>query len=558
MIQSQQEKMPTPINKAEWKPVLLVSAIFFTLCLIFVLHRHFTFYSSYDQGIFNQVFWNGIHGRFFQSSLSSQLSTNVVHAGELPDVSYHRLGQHFTPALLLWLPFYAIFPNPATLAVFLVIFTTSAGLVLYVLAREHLEPKLSRWIVFGYYSANAVVGPTLCNFHDISQIPLFMFTLLLAMEKRWWWLFSLMCVLMVMVREDSGITLFGVGVYLILSRRYPKIGVAVCAFSFFYILALTNLIMPIFSDDISKRFMLERFGQYTDAPEASTLDIIWGMISQPWILLNQLITPVFPTIKYLIGQLLPFALVPAVAPSAWMVAGPPLFKLLIAEGKSVLSINIRYAMSVVPGLCYGVILWWSGQSFNNFWQQKDAYKPRQLSPFFKKFWTTCIAISLFFTITANPNRTLYFFIPDSVDPWVHVSLPQQWQRSSQMRSMLAQIPPDASVSATTYLIPHLSGRREVIRLNGIQLINDQQEVTTVDYVMADLWRLKRYQSAFKGDRGKLKSYTQTIQKLLNNQEFGLIDFKNGVVLLQQGVKSKEELLPLWNNFYEEIQQLDFS
>ena len=558
MIQSQQEKMPTPINKAEWKPVLLVSAIFFTLCLIFVLHRHFTFYSSYDQGIFNQVFWNGIHGRFFQSSLSSQLSTNVVHAGELPDVSYHRLGQHFTPALLLWLPLYAIFPNPATLAVFLVIFTTSAGLVLYVLAREHLEPKLSRWIVFGYYSANAVVGPTLCNFHDISQIPLFMFTLLLAMEKRWWWLFSLMCILMVMVREDSGITLFGVGVYLILSRRYPKIGVAVCAFSFFYILALTNLIMPIFSDDISKRFMLERFGQYTDAPEASTLDIIWGMISQPWILLNQLITPVFQTIKYLIGQLLPFALVPAVAPSAWMVAGPPLFKLLIAEGKSVLSINIRYAMSVVPGLCYGAILWWSGQSFNNFWQQKDAYKPRQLSPFFKKFWTTCIAISLFFTITANPNRTLYFFIPDSVDPWVHVSLPQQWQRSSQMRSMLAQIPPDASVSATTYLIPHLSGRREVIRLNGIQLINDQQEVTTVDYIMADLWRLKRYQSAFKGDRGRLKSYTQTIQKLLNNQEFGLIDFKNGVVLLQQGVKSKEELLPLWNNFYEEIQQLDFS
>jgi uncharacterized membrane protein len=382
-----------------------------------------------------------------------------------------------------------------------------------------------------------------------------MFTLLLAMEKRWWWLFSIMCVLIVLVREDSGITLFGVGLYLILSRRYPKIGVAVCAFSFFYILALTNLIMPIFSDDISKRFMLERFGQYTDATEASTLDIIWGMISQPWILLDQLVSPVFKTIRYLLAQLIPFALVPAVAPGAWMVAGPPLFKLLIAEGQSVLSINIRYAMAVVPGLCYGTILWWSGQSFNNFWKPKDTYKPRKLSPFFKKFWTTCIAISLFFTITASPNRTFYFLIPDAVDPWVYVSLPEQWQRSSEMRAMLAQIPPDASVSATTYLIPHLSGRREVIRLDGIQLINDQKEVITVDYIMADLWQLKRYQPAFKDDRAKLQSHTQTIQRLLNSNEFGLIDFKNGVVLMQRGVASKPELIPLWEDFYNEVQKL---
>ncbi len=556
MTQTSLPNKSTHFDRAEWKPVLLVSAIFFLLCLILVLHRHLTFYSSYDQGIFNQVFWNGIHGRFFQSSLSSQLSTNVIHAGEFPDVSYHRLGQHFTPALLLWLPFYAIYPHASTLAVFLVILVTAAGLVLYVLARQHLEPRLSRWIVFGYYGANAVVGPTLCNFHDISQIPLFMFTLLLAMEKRCWWLFSLMCVLTVLVREDSGITLFGVGVYLILSRRYPKIGIAVCAFSFLYILALTNLIMPIFSDDISKRFMLERFGQYTTKSEATTLDIIWGMISQPWILLEQLVTPVFKTIKYIVAHLLPFALVPAFAPTAWMIAGAPLFKLFIAEGKSVLSINIRYAMSVVPGLCYGTILWWSGQGFNNFWQSKKNYQPRQLSPLIKKFWTTCIVLSLLFTFTANPNRTFYFLIPDSIDPWVYVSLPQQWQRSSQIRSILAQIPDNASVSATTYLIPHLSSRREIIRLDGgIQLINDQQQLITVDYIMADLWRLKHYQSAFSGDRDLLKNNTDKIKTLLTDQQFGLIDFKNGVVLIQKGVKSNPQLISLWNQFYEEVKKL---
>lgn len=208
--------------------------------MLLVLHRHFTFYSSYDQGIFNQVMWNGTHGRFFQSSLSSQLSTNVVHAGEVPDVSYHRLGQHFTPALLLWLPIYYFFPHAATLAVFLVTMLSAAGLVLYILARQYLEPMPARWITYSYYGANAVIGPTLCNFHDNFQLSLFMFTLLLAMEKRWWWLFALMCPLIVMIREDSGIILFGVGVYMILSRRFPRIGAVVCIFSFGYILMLTR------------------------------------------------------------------------------------------------------------------------------------------------------------------------------------------------------------------------------------------------------------------------------------------------------------------------------
>ena len=213
-------------------------------------------------------------------------------------------------------------------------------------------------------------------------------------------------------------------------------------------------------------------------------------------------------------------------------------------------------MSVVPGLCYGTILWLSGQSFNNFWKSRETYKPRELSAFFRKFWATCIAISLLFTITASPNRTFYFLIPDAIDPWVHVSLPQQWQRSGEIRTMMAQIPSDASVSATTYLIPHLSGRREVIRLDRIQLINDDQEVITVDYIMADLWQLQRYQTAFSGDRAILKSHTATIQRLLDAQQFGLIDFKNGVVLLQQGVASKEELMPLWNDFYNEVQQIE--
>ena len=546
------QKLP---KRSGLRLIIAAAIAFFSLTLIFALHRHFTFYSSYDQGIFNQVFWNGIHGRFFESSLSSQLSTNVVHGGEVPAVDYHRLGQHFTPALLLWLPIYALFPHPATLTVLQLVLVTAAGIVLYVLARQYLDPLVAALITVSFYAANAIIGPTLENFHDICQIPLYVFGLLLAMEKRWWWLFGILAVLVLAVREDSGITLFGVGVYLVLSRRYPRLGLAVCSLSFAYVLVVTNLIMPMFSADISERFMLERFGQYVEGEEASTWDVIGAMASQPWLLLEELISPPGRTIRYLLGQLLPFAFVPAATPASWTIAGFPLLKLLLGKGQSVLAINIRYAMSLVPGLAYGAILWWAGQGLGNFPKRLKNLPPRKLSSSFHNFWIICICIALFFSLVSNPNRTFYFLFPDSIQPWVYVTLPEQWQRTLQIRSLLAEIPADASVAATTYIVPHLSGRRAIIRFPALKLRNEQQQLTNVEYIIADLWRLRRYQVAFDEDGDRLRSMTATIDQVTSQEEYGIIGFKNGVILLQKGAASQPEAKSAWLDFRTKIKPI---
>ncbi|EAW35646.1 DUF2079 domain-containing protein [Lyngbya sp. PCC 8106] len=526
--------------------VVKVATAFFVICLLLTLHRYFSFYASYDHGIFNQVFWNNSHGRFFQSSLSSALSTNVVHQGEYPDVSYHRLGQHFTPALLLWLPFYALFPSPVTLIFLQVTLVTAAGLVLYILARQHLEPPLSALITVSFYAANAVIGPTLANFHDVCQIPLFVFSLLLAMEKRKWWLFWLLAVFILGVREDSGVVLFGVGVYMTLSQRYPKQGIAVCIFSFSYMILLTNLIMPLFSEDISQRFMMERFGQYAEGEEASTLEIIWGMISNPWRLMVELFTPFFGTLKYLLGQWLPLAFVPAVAPASWMIAGFPLLKLFIAKGESVLSITIRYAMTVVPGLFYGSILWWANRQQQNSEQKLP-------SPKFKRFWLFCIGLSLFFTLTSNPNRTLYFLIPDSVQPWVYIPVTKQWSHVNQFRPLLAQIPPDASVATTTYIIPHLSSRREVLRFPQFELRNDAGNVVKVEYILLDLWQMQQYQEGFKRERGQLKEIIPILDQFTATNEYGIIGFEDGVILFQKGADSNPQAVENWQQFRQELE-----
>lgn len=541
--------------------VVKVAIAFFVLCLLLTLHRYYSFYATYDQGIFNQLFWNGTRGHLFESSLSSALSTNVVHQNQLPSVSYYRLGQHFTPALMLWLPIYSLFPSPVTLTVLQVTLITAAGLVLYALARHYLEPRLSATIVVSYYAANAVIGPTLGNFHDVCQIPLYVFGLLLAMEKRTWPLFGILATLILAVREDSGIVLFGVGAYMILSRRYPRTGLAVCILSFGYTIVLTNLIMPLFSADISQRFMMERFGQYADGDEASTLQILWGMVSNPGRLVTELFTPFFAKIRYLLGQWLPLALIPAVAPASWTIAGFPLLKLFLAKGESVLAINIRYAMTVVPGLFYGAILWWAGRQ-----QEEDRIRrgeqtilrfPNAVFPFpsssqFRRFWGFCICLSLFFTFTSNPNRTFSFILPDAIDPWVQVPLIRQWQHVSQVRPLLAQIPDNASVAATNTIVPILSSRREILRFPMFELRNDAGEAVKMEYVIADMWQLQQYQAAFRRERGQLQEIVPAIDRMSKSGDYGIVGFEDGAILMRQGAASNPASVAAWTRFRQEL------
>ncbi|OCQ97876.1 hypothetical protein BCD67_01725 [Oscillatoriales cyanobacterium USR001] len=566
----------TPLKLVVW-----VAIAFFAVSLLLTLHRYYNFYASYDQGIFNQVFWNGTHGRMFESSLSSALSTNVVHDRQLPEVFYYRLGQHFTPALILWLPIYALFPSPVTLTVLQVTLVTAAGLVLYALARHYLAPQLSAAIAISFYCANAVIGPTLGNFHDICQIPLYVFSLLLAMEKRRWRIFAIFAVLILAVREDAGITLFGVGFYMICSRRYPRTGLVVCALSFGYIVALTNLIMPLFSADISERFMMERFGQYAEGDRASTLQILWGMISNPLRLLGELFTPFDRTLKYLLAQWLPLAFIPAISPASWAIAGFPLLKLFLGKGESVLAINIRYAMTVVPGLFYGAILWWRARERGSRGEGERGRFPSSLFPLpsslfplpssffplpssffllpssfkFQRFWAFCLCLSLFFTFTSNPNQTFSFILPDAIHPWVYVPITRQWQHASQIRSLLDRIPPDASVAATNYIIPHLSSRREILRLPRLELRNDAREVVKMEYVIADMWQLQQYQTAFKRERGQLRAIAPLIDLLSNSGEYGIIAFQDGVILMKKGIPSESEAVTSWKSFRQEIEPI---
>ena len=528
-------------SQTGFRQLTILAAIFFILVLTFSIIRYESFLASYDQGLFNQVFWNSIHGRFFQSSISSVASSASSIDGQLSSPFYIHLGQHFVIDFVLWMPFYALFKSPVTLIFLQVFLIAAAGIVLYFLARHYLSVPLSIMIVASYYGANGIIGPTLGNFYEHCQFPLFLFGLLLALEKKRWLWFWIFAALTLGIREEAGISLFGIGAYLIISHRHLRVGLALCVLSFSYVSLITNAVMPMFSDDNSRLYLGNFFRKFVKTENPSTLELLWAMITQPQIIIEVFLNDLERRIRFLLGLWLPLAFIPIVSLPAWIMSSFPLLILLVqVYNKSATSINTRYTLGVIPLLIYAVILWWS--------EHPEKFKPK-----FHRIWIGCIGLSLLFTLTSNPNQALYFLSPYSFNPLVYQSLTEQLAHAADLKTVLRLIPENASISTSGYIVPHLSGRRNIIRLEVMQMKDEEGKVVDIDYAILDLWQLQQNNLKVPLDRARIRAGVRFTDEALRNGTYGIAKVLDGVVLVQKSITSGPEVLAAWSKLRQEIE-----
>ena len=505
-------------------PELIAALVFASCCLLLQAWRSHALLATYDQGIFQQVLWNTLHGNLFESTLSSQLSTNVIHAGELPSVDYERLGQHFTPTLLIWAPLLGLL-GAAALPIVQVGLVTSAGLLLHRLATRLVPKRTANWITYAYFCGNALIGPTLGNFTDLCQLPLAVFALMLGLIERRSWLTLIAAALLPLIREDTGVVLVAIGLWLLLrQRRQWLLAVALMGWGAGWVVLTTNVLMPLFSDDNAKRFMVENFGQYLEGDTSqgsSSLSTVQRALEQPQLLIQELVNPPSQTLLYLLGHSLPFLFIPLISVDTVLLAGPSLLGLFLAQGANdPLSITIRYTFLVVPGFALGALLWW---------QRRASPTPETRT---RLVWGCCLTLSLLLTLSSNPHRSLSFLIPDSVEPWVHRSIQQQWNHGKAAREALAVIPADASVSANTPLVPLLAQRRVLVRFPySSAYLNREGQAESVNWVAADLGLLERYGVAFRSDWRQLRRSRRWL--LEHRDSYAARALKDGVIVLER-------------------------
>lgn len=408
----------------------LLAALYFTTYAILSILRHRTFHSfGPDLGIFDQIFWNTAHGRWFESTMS--LGIPQPH-------SY--LGDHFSPIYLLLLPFYLLYPHPETLLLIQTVFLALGVLPIYLLARLKLAPGFPRltWVlVYFLYLPLAYVN--LYDFHEtaLCVLPLGLALYFLESAKRWLFCYSLLFALL--VKEEMALIALGFGAYALLGKRDWRLGLGVMLGSLATFFALVRVVIPAFAGGASYAYFSARYSQFGNTP----LQILTTAIRHPLRVLRTVLQA--KKFAFLAGIFGPVLGLNALSGFASLILLPPLTYLLLSNYEPQFSFTNQYAAPLIPLVLGSALL---GASRLRAGPQRFAAPAVLLS-------------SLLFATFFGDLPFSHRFEP---------GLFREEARYAAFAPGLARIPADASVAAENDLTPHLSNRRFVfdIEYEGLQ------------------------------------------------------------------------------------------
>ena len=212
---------------------LLATILFGALALL----RHWTFHSTAsDLAVFDQVMWNTVHGRFMESTIS--LARCEPHS---------FFGDHFSPALLLLVPPYALFPHPETLIVAQTISLALGAWPIYLLARRSLPTSAQRLVWLAAYLLSAPLSfIALYDFHEITLAvaPLGFAMYFLATRRT---VPMVLClVLALLAKEEVALIGVGFGVALAFQGRWRSSAVVIAGSLVAFVVTL-QVIIPAFA-----------------------------------------------------------------------------------------------------------------------------------------------------------------------------------------------------------------------------------------------------------------------------------------------------------------------
>ena len=502
--------------------VKALAAGFFLVCLAIQIWRLESLSATYDQALFLQELWSTAQGRPFESSLSSVLSAAVKVDGELPSVTYLHLGQHANFLTLLIAPLVALLGSWA-LPLVQVGVLTAAGLVLWRIAARRLPELLAIRITAAYYLSGAVIGPALENFHDLIWLPLLGFLVVEALLEQRWRQLVLAAVMLLLVREDSGLVLFSLGLWALVRQPGARwSGVGLMASSFLWVLLVTGWIQPAVDSSLSDRFLQEKFGHLVDDVSGGTLSVLLAMLRHPLALLQAIVSPPGATLGFLLALSLPLLLIPLLSVDSALLVAAPLLIALVSQGRSALSVTLRYVLALVPGLYLGSVLWW--QRHPLLWSRR----------WIRRCWVGALALGLTLTLVANPHRSLSALVPDSFSPWVHVSPAAMLERRAALREAVALIPDQASVSADTPVLPSLAQREVLIRFpKSTHYLDRSDEPQSVDWVVAFPGHYAPLAPVFELERNQQRSIRRELTSLVESGDYRVVHCRAGTVVLQR-------------------------
>ena len=310
---------------------LCVAAAYFLLYSTLAVLRHESYHSfRFDLGLFDQVFWNTTQGRPFESTMSQALA-----------VPHSLLGDHFSPLLLVLMPFYYAFPHPETLLVIQTFALALGAWPVYLLARLKLPAGYALLWVAVYFLFVPLAYINLYDFHEValSVAPLGFGLYFLEKGRRGWFLFSLLVTFL--IKEEMALIGAGFGLYALIGKRDWKLGLGVLVGSLLAFAAVIQLAIPYFAEGRTYPYIKLRYAEVGGSPTG----VVTTMLTNPLRIVRALLE--LKKVYFAIAIFGPVLGLSAAAGWASLVLLPTLGYLLLSNYEPQFSFTTQYSAPLI-------------------------------------------------------------------------------------------------------------------------------------------------------------------------------------------------------------------
>ncbi len=388
-----------------WFAGVAASLLYFLLAWL----RYASFHSTaYDLGFFDQVVWNAAHGHGLTSSF----------------LEYSFFGEHFEPALLLFVPLYVIHATPLWLLLGQSMALGLAIVPLFALARGWLDRRLAWLAVVAYFLQLGVSRTVAFDFHTEALGVPFVFLALLALREERRLLFLAAAAVPLLGKEDGALVAIALGLIAAL-LFHERIGLLLSAFALGWGAIVLLAIMPAYRHGLAGD-LIARYAYLGSSPG----EVILHTVTRPDVVVGHLVTG--GALPALAIALLGLGLLPLLRPWLLLIALIPLVPALLSADPDQSGLALHYGITAVPLLVTTAVLG----------LRQVAVKP---------------VPRIVGTVALAAGALLVFLVASPLPQMVLTDVPDLAGNAGTGRALRA-IPAAASVAAATSLVPHLSER----------------------------------------------------------------------------------------------------
>jgi uncharacterized membrane protein len=322
--------------------VLVLAATWAALFSWLSVARHEGWWTGrFDLGNMVQAIWNTAHGDFL-------MATNA--AGEQAS----RLGSHVDPLLVVLVPLQWITDSAVPLLVAQAVIVAAGAVPAFLLGRRWLgDDRLAvagalMWLLYA-----PIQWAVVTDLHAVTLAAPLLMLAIWAAEVRNDWVLAIAAALALMGKEQVGLAVAILGIWIIVRQRRWIAGAVLSAASLAWTLIAVLVIIPASGTDLPRPFG-ERFGRFGDTPSQALV----GAVSQPL----EVITTIggWQRLSYLLALLLPLLFLPLFAPLLAAAALPDLMLNMLADWWPNHSIEFHYAAVPSPFLVAAAMLGLAG------------------------------------------------------------------------------------------------------------------------------------------------------------------------------------------------------